>query len=1293
MPLLATIAFAVCSSVAWAQSGAGSIQGTVTDTTGAVIPGASIHVVNRATNVAMDTKTNHVGFYQVPGLFTGNYTVTIDAPNMRPFAENLYLQVAQTAVVNPVLAAGNITEKVEVSSDVMQLTTTENGTISSTLENTRINQLPMNGRMLLTLAGQTTPGLEGTGQRANGLMPEALEYVADGVSMTNRNFGGEGNSSQAQLPDPDAVQEVRMETTNTSAMYSAPATGIITTKSGTNGLHGSLFETARNNYVGIAKSRSNAANYAAPHLVRNEFGVSVGGPIRLPKLYNGKDKSFWFFAYERYSLAQATTNLMKVPTMAMRGGDFSGLINGSGLQQLYDPATTTNNPVCPILGKNTTENNPYCRTPFANNQIPAGRISPFAKVYYQMLPKPSSELSSINPLTGSNLAYVNPNSTKVPTITWRLDHSFSENDKAYMRYTSNNQTNWALRNSGNPASEAYGQFPEHALGYQGIEVSNYGAAIGYTHIFSPTFYSETIASQQWFSQLVGPAGNPNMNYESILGLPNNFGEPGFPATSGEINAMSTTQYQYQENQILSTLDENLTKTMGRHQLQFGGRYRHERFQYIPGRSADSITYTTQTTALESPNSGPNYSGYSNTGFGEGDFFLGSAYGYTVQLVPPTTHYHDMELDAYLQDNWHISRNLTLNIGGRYEAHPAIWTKDGLTPGLDLNTHAIVLSNPTSFYVAKGYTTQAILANLTNFGVKFETPAEAGYQNVMLNNYDLTVSPRVGLAWQPFNGRHGTVVRGAYGRYIYPVPIRNSVQNAVLSAPFVASYSMNYSSASTSPDGKANYLIRNQQPVITGQATGAQSDLNVVDTTTTHALKPGLTGFFMAPDYAPDYVTQTNFTIEQPLKGSSVLRATWLWSHGTNLDHYYYPNYSPWPYIWEMTHGTPVPAGGDSVIGTPQQNTYAATALGPFDQTVFGNLSWNVKSGWSNDNALQVNYQRLFHHGTAYQITYVWSKPFRLGGNYFRDGQVDTAAAFLGSQPTAANTVMTSKYAYEQPSLPPARPAGVAPWAEWHGLDAYEAYMVDTAIPKHHITFNGIYDLPLGRGKKYLANSNRLVDEVVGGWEVAGSGQVVTQDFAVASIGNPVWSYGYGPTNPIKYHKADITDCTTGTCTKAKMWFNGFIPPSQIAGNSCPTGVSAGAKTYANLPSDWAPNQQPIDNDCTDSNYGWNAVQITSPGLNNGKAMNEAYWPGPTNHRYSKTVLNGPINYNVDMSLFKVFPISGKTSLRFNMDAFNVFNIQGMNNPNAVSGILEYKPHFSSSYWTPRQVQFTLRFTY
>ena len=155
---------------------------------------------------------------------------------------------------------GDVTEQVTVSGDTIQLATYDSGTVSTQLDSNRIDQLPQNGRNVLGLAGATTPGLEAGGTRANGVMQEGMEYSQDGAPMTNRNFGGEANSAQATLPDPDSVQEVKIETLDSSAQFATPATAILTTKSGTNGVHGSFFETARNNAIGIARARQNPAD-------------------------------------------------------------------------------------------------------------------------------------------------------------------------------------------------------------------------------------------------------------------------------------------------------------------------------------------------------------------------------------------------------------------------------------------------------------------------------------------------------------------------------------------------------------------------------------------------------------------------------------------------------------------------------------------------------------------------------------------------------------------------------------------------------------------------------------------------------------------------------------------------------------------------------------------------------------------------------------------------------------------------------------------------------------------------
>lgn len=1275
-----------------AQSGAGAIQGTITDSTGAVIPEASVHVVNNSTGVAVDTKSNNVGFYQVPGLFTGTYEISITAPGMATYNRTLQLLVGQNAVIDASLTAGAVTQQVSVTADMVQLTTTNSGTISSTLENSRINQLPMNGRSIISLVSQTTPGLESCSQSdacPNGLMGQAMEFVADGVSLTNREFGGV-HSGTTQMPDPDAVQEARVETTGSSAQFATPATGVFTTKSGTNQLHGTLFETARNNYFGIARSRANPSDFKAPHYVRNEFGISVGGPIKIPGLYNGKDKSFWFFSYERYSLASFEYVNKTVPTAAMRQGDFSQLKKSNVLQQLYDPNTTASSSSC--AGNGGTKNT-YCRTPFANNQIPYNRISPTARVLLDITPMPTDS-SVVNPLAHTNLVAKSPSNTIKPSITFRLDHAFNENNRAYLRYTSNTSTAESLRNdpSGSTITVAADGLP---AGVSGVSLNTnalYAPAIGFTHIFSPTFYAETVVSQQWFMQQNNTGGEPTNQYEQTLGVPNNFGTAGLPYFNGLMSPLGGQQFLYGMTQIVSTIDENLTKTVGKHQFQFGGRYRHERFGSRPDMSKDTISFNGLATGLYDPSSGANYSKLSNTGYNDADAFLGAAYSYSVNKEPPYQHLHDMEYDAYFQDNYRVRRNLTLNIGLRYEAHPAIWSKYGMMSSFDLKNHAIVLATTPDQLVARGITTQAIIDNDRAIGVKFETAEQAGMPaNTLTKNYLFTFGPRVGIAWLPF-GDKGTVLRGAYGRFIYPEPIRNSLVSINRANPFNAGYTTSYTSADQSPDGLPNYLLRSKQSVVMGV-----NSAGVVNSST--GILPGLGSVSLDPDSPPTYVTQTNFTIEQPLKGNSVLRLSYLYTHASNLAQDYYYNNHPSTYTWEVVNGTTAPTG--NVIGS---NQYSATATGPYDQTVYGGGSYmQIKKGWSNDNIFQANYQRLFHQGLAYQISYSWSKPFRLGGNSNRDGDISPVQNFANSGLGTVSTYTSSFGSFPiavPASAPPAPPAGSSSYAYYKELNRFENYIVDTDVPVQHIQFNGIVDLPFGRGKWLLGHVNRFVDELVGGYQIAGSGSIQSQSFTVTST-------NWGPTSKLHVykHKIKVNDCTSGSCYPEYLWFNGYIAPTAQAGNVCSAGLST---VISGLPSDYTPYQTPSDQGCsapqvvkgvlqtvTDKYYGANEVNMT---LANGKTVAVGYQPYPTSNTgvdsaganpFSHTVLPGPFFWTADLSLFKVFPIGDKANLRLNVDAFNAFNVQGYNNPSGTTGLQS----LTSSKNTPRQIQLTMRLTF
>jgi hypothetical protein len=700
-----------------------------------------------------------------------------------------------------------------------------------------------------------------------------------------------------------------------------------------------------------------------------------------------------------------------------------------------------------------------------------------------------------------------------------------------------------------------------------------------------------------------------------------------------------SQWYYGMSQRLSTIDENLNKIWGKHQFAFGFRVRHEHFAYLSDRSVDEVTYTSQATGIYDPTTGANYGAKPNTGNQNADFFLGAAASYSQRRNAPFNICSLMEYDSYFQDNWRVSSRLTLNLGLRWEAHTAPRASNDYMVAFDIKNKALALPRPLDYYVQNGLTSNALLTNLRNLGVKFENMQEGGLPSRGIAGSLANFLPRFGFAYTPAFGPRGMVLRGGYGEFVYPVPVRNSIRYLTASYPFTAGYSQSYTAASQAPDGLPNFLLRNPLTVITGV-----NSANVVDTNSTTALLPGIgPGTVASSDYPPARVREANFTIEQPLKDGSVFRASYVFTHGENLDQNYQINDAPSAYTWQVRTGT-----------TPPTGTFASVATRPYDNRTWGGITQSTKFGFSNNSSLQFNYQRPYRRGFGYQIFYVYSKAFRVGGNTFRDNVLYPAAIYA---PGAIPQGMDVGTLFE-----PSRE-----------FNRWQNYRPDTAIPLHRVSFNGVVDVPFGKGRRFLKSSNRLLDALVGGYQVAFVGTVVSQSFQVAT-GN------YGAYNPIKLYKnnAPVTDCRSGVCRPAYMWFNGYLAP---------TVINAASRGVQGVPTDYQPYLAPINNVPGTPNFGNNNVTVT---LANGQQVTTAYSPGPSGvFPYNSTVLQGPKNFQADISLYKEFKLTERFKLRFNMDAFNAFNIQGLVNPNTSDGIQSLQ----TSYWTPRQIQFSGRLSF
>jgi len=479
----------------FAQTGAGRVQGVVKDATGAIIPKAGIELVHSGTAREYRTSSNEVGFYVFPALQPGEYRIAVTASGMQTWEGRIDLQVGQTAEINPALAVGTATTQITVAGDVTPLVTTDSAVVGNVVQRERVEQLPLNGRMLQNLLLQTTPGVDynASNPTVYGIR-YGMEFLQDGAVLANRLTGG----ITVRPPGMDTVQEFRVETSSSSAKFAAPATTVLSTRSGTNAFHGSAFETARNNGFGVARARQDFYQ-KAPQLIRNEFGVSAGGPIYLPRIYDGRNRTFFFAAWEAYRYAYSSTASTTMHTMPMRQGDFSGLVTGTGRRYtLYDPWTT-----------DTTT---YQRTPYPNNQIPVSKESPMAKYLLDVTPAPT--LPDVNPLVANNYYGLVPLSNKNQTSTVRVDHRITDKDQIFVRFTHGTTNNTGLR-SVLPTTDGL-------LNVTRYPIADNGAALSWTHTFSPTFFSETLISGTEEDYVVGKGSSDAGFLVDKLGVPDPF---------------------------------------------------------------------------------------------------------------------------------------------------------------------------------------------------------------------------------------------------------------------------------------------------------------------------------------------------------------------------------------------------------------------------------------------------------------------------------------------------------------------------------------------------------------------------------------------------------------------------------------------------------------------------------------------------------------------------------------------------------------------------------------------------
>jgi hypothetical protein len=653
-----------CVSTLWAQSERGTISGTVRDTSGAVIAAAKVTITNPATNQVTSLNTNELGEFTVPSVAVGSYRVLAEKQGFRP-AEltGLTVDAASTARVDIKLEIGSSTTVVEVEAAAVQINA-EDAKASTTINNKLVDDLPLvvGGavRSPFDLAALTpeSKNLGGdAGFSLGGGQAAAYQVTLDGISA-NTTRALQKSWVNSNSPSVEAITEFTVDTNGFKAEYGHAGGGVMTfvTKSGTNGFHGSAYEFLRNNAFDANDWFSNRAGKSRQIYKQNDFGATVGGPVWIPKVYRGKDKTFFFFSYEGFRNRNGATNATAtVPTAEMYNGDFSKWVTAAGTQiPIYDPTSQVSNPDGTVT-----------RQVFAGNKVPASLFSPASMQALKVF-QGSGTLTPNNGAAPGTVGYINnnyliTNGTQVQPvnkISIKGDHIFNTKHRisGYYGHDHESQT---------PGADGPATLPGLYTNYNDLQQISDVLRFSWDWTFSPTKLNHFYAGGNNWRQNHNPPqeyignwkdkfclGNvPDCN-ENLVNLFSGGTSNPYTTWGGQANNGSeNTVYGY---------NDDFTWIKGSHAIKFGGQYQISHYngfgrQCISGCVGFSYLETGKPGVVD-PNQGGNafasfLLGYADSGQIDTIRFIGQQFGY---------------LASYIQDDWKVNRKLTLNLGLRWE---------------------------------------------------------------------------------------------------------------------------------------------------------------------------------------------------------------------------------------------------------------------------------------------------------------------------------------------------------------------------------------------------------------------------------------------------------------------------------------------------------------------------------------------------------------------------------------------------------------------------------------------------
>lgn len=937
------------------MNASGSVQGHLQDSSGAAIPGAKVTLRNEQTGVNQTFVTGNAGDYLFVNQIPDSYDVVVERQGFKTATSaGLILQVDQTLRQDFTLEVGTPTEQVTVSA-VASMLQTDNATIGEVVDQRAIESLPLNGRDYVNLiainAGTThTPSggiqssvfdLHGLDQNfqmtsVNGQLPDATNYMIDGVTDTDFFF-----SKPISLISADSIQEFKLQNGLYSAAYGPGAQQVnVAIKSGTNQLHGTAYDYWENEALQPASPITAAENAfdhthnpVGPSFNQNQFGFTLGGPVVLPKVYKGRDRTFWFAGYEGGREIQGSAvGLYQVPTAAERTGNFQ-----DWPYPIYNPATTGSVPA--------TATDPTGRVAFPNNTIPSSMFSPLAQKWLNYFPK--ANLTTCTALPCYDLSGTTESAILTDTVNGRIDHKISDRDRL-------NGTVIVSRDI--PSTPSL--FPASTSeDYQKTRM----VGLDYDHDASPTAINSLRAgyNREFYHQGASTAYGPDLTTE--LGLMNGNPIPAFWGlpTLGMTDGYSTPGNQnngYTQRENVFQWADIFTKIHGRHTFTAGADVRRWQLYELDGFQSEGVINFTGAYTASNP-AGPTAAG-PTSGNAMADFMLGYPLSIT-RPAPLATDDYDIrytDWNFFFQDDFRVSPRLTLNLGIRYEIpkSPHSVTNDGevfdpATPG------------GGALWASKSYT--ALLAANPAASIYYQCCASNELVPTPMKDF----APRLGVAFRPLPGSDKLVIRGGYGIFyeFYTMYYQGDLYDSNLLT--LLQPNPNYPAATGLESASPLALNTLWLPPISVTPT----NVPVSYATAEESIKP---------NNPTPYSQQWSLGGQYAFTNTMMLDVSYVGAHGADL-----------PIKLQFNQATPPTVSGDPCNNVTDFSLgSAACKADPNFQPVDTRVPYKNYAGTSyfqeaniidsNYDALQVTLKKRFSQGLQFTVAYTWSRTFDEGSS-------------------------------------------------------------------------------------------------------------------------------------------------------------------------------------------------------------------------------------------------------------------------------------------------------------------------